>query len=165
MKEDNKAYEKYLRGIALQAEGKTGTEIAELLGYKDAQAWYSSRTYFAGKRLAARAVPRTLNQPEPAAILEGVDCERSAPRPSPGSLPEPTKAENRAQRPVPQPRMKVRRVLAAEGDAARYRFEAGVVQINTSGQKRASLALYPDECRQMMRELAEFLEQIEEVQI
>lgn len=162
MKGDNRAWEKYLRGIALQAEGKTGSEIAELAGYKDAQAWYSSRTYFAGKRLAERAAPKTPNHPEPAAILEGVDCERSKPRPFPGCGPrELPKSASREEKPAPQ--MKVRRVLAAEGEAARYRFEAGVVQINTSGQKRASLALYPNECRQMMRELTEFLEQIEEV--
>lgn len=104
------------------------------------------------------------NHPEPAAILEGVDCERSKPRPFPGCGPrELPKSASREEKPAPQ--MKVRRVLAAEGEAARYRFEAGVVQINTSGQKRASLALYLDECRQMMRELAEFLDQIEEVQI
>ena len=58
------------------------------------------------------------------------------------------------------PRMNIRRIAAAEGEVVRYRVEDGVVQLNALGQKRAALALYPDECRVMMRELAAFLEEV-----
>lgn len=73
-------YERYLKGIDLQKEGKTGDEIAKTLGLKDAQAWYATRCYYSGKRLAERTIPKTKNEPEPAPILDGVDCQRTAPR-------------------------------------------------------------------------------------
>ena len=84
----SKSYERYLQGMALQEGGASAAEIAQAIGLKDAAAWYSTRAYHGGRKLAQRAVPRTENAPEPAAILEGINCERTAPRAMP--LPGPS---------------------------------------------------------------------------
>lgn len=88
-KNQETAYERYLRGVELQKAGKTGDDIAKALGLKDAQAWYTTRHYYSSKKLAERTAPTAPNDPEPAAILEGVDCQRTAPRPSPMRSAEP----------------------------------------------------------------------------
>lgn len=49
MKKEGKAYARYLRGMELQTAGKTGAEIAELAGYRDASAWFSAKFYYARK--------------------------------------------------------------------------------------------------------------------
>lgn len=77
----SESYKLYLRGLALQKDGKAGKEIAEQLGMRDAQAWYSMRAYHSGKQLSQRAVGKADNTPKAAAILEGLDCERSNARP------------------------------------------------------------------------------------
>lgn len=79
----SKSYERYLQGMALQEKGDTAEEIAQAIGLKNAAAWYSTRAYHGGRKLAQRAIPKTENTPEPAAILEGINCERTAPRPRP----------------------------------------------------------------------------------
>ena len=84
----SKSYERYLQGMALQEGGASAAEIAQAIGLKDAAAWYSTRAYHGGRKLAQRAIPKTENTPEPAAILEGINCERTAPRAMP--LPGPS---------------------------------------------------------------------------
>lgn len=79
-KNQETAYERYLRGVELQKEGKTGDDIAKALGLKDARAWYTTRHYYSSKKLAERTAPTAPNDPEPAAILEGIDCQRDTPR-------------------------------------------------------------------------------------
>lgn len=79
-KNQETAYERYLRGVELQKAGKTGDDIAKALGLKDAQAWYTTRHYYSSKKLAERTAPTAPNDPEPAAILEGIDCQRDTPR-------------------------------------------------------------------------------------
>ena len=79
-KNQETAYERYLRGVELQKAGKTGDDIAKALGLKDAQAWYTTRHYYSSKKLAERTTPTAPNDPEPAAILEGIDCQRDTPR-------------------------------------------------------------------------------------
>lgn len=69
--------------MALQEKGDTAEEIAQAIGLKNAAAWYSTRAYHGGRKLAQRAIPKTENTPEPAAILEGINCERTAPRAMP----------------------------------------------------------------------------------
>lgn len=61
----SKSYERYLQGMALQQKGNTAEEIAQAIGLKNAAAWYSTRAYHGGRKLAQRAIPKTENTPEP----------------------------------------------------------------------------------------------------
>lgn len=184
MDDKTKGQEKYLQGLELAKKGLTPDEIAKELGLFNARAWSTMKAYHGRKGLAELATPKTANDPEPAAILEGVDCQRAAPRPLPmqnaGFLPalkgekleelkvshahkQPEKPEEVRYWPVTpesKPRMAVRRVLAADGELVRYRVEGDLLQINSKGQKRAALEIDLSEARRMMEELNDFLEQV-----
>lgn len=58
---------KYQLGLELEAEGLTNAQIAQKLGYKDAQAWANSKYYYAKKQAAfnARAVGKPSEHPAP----------------------------------------------------------------------------------------------------
>lgn len=83
MDDKTKGQEKYLQGLELAQKGLTPDEIAKELGLFNARAWSTMKAYHGRKGLAELAAPTTANNPEPAAILEGVDCQRSEPRPLP----------------------------------------------------------------------------------
>ena len=83
MDDKTKGQEKYLLGLELAQKGLTPDEIAKELGLFNARAWSTMKAYHGRKGLAELAAPTTANDPEPAAILEGVDCQRSEPRPLP----------------------------------------------------------------------------------
>ena len=83
MDDKTKGQEKYLQGLELAKKGLTPDEIAKELGLFNARAWSTMKAYHGRKGLAELAAPKTANDPEPAAILEGVDCQRSEPRPLP----------------------------------------------------------------------------------
>ena len=80
MDDKTKGQEKYLMGLELAQKGLTPDEIAKELGLFNARAWSTMKAYHGRKGLAELAAPTTANDPEPAAILEGVDCQRSEPR-------------------------------------------------------------------------------------
>lgn len=80
MDDKTKGQEKYLQGLELAKKGLTPDEIAKELGLFNARAWSTMKAYHGRKGLAELAAPTTANDPEPAAILEGVDCQRSEPR-------------------------------------------------------------------------------------
>lgn len=83
MDDKTKGREKYLLGLELAKKGLTPDEIAKELGLFNARAWSTMKAYHGRKGLAELAAPTTANDPEPAPILEGVDCQRAAPRPQP----------------------------------------------------------------------------------
>jgi len=83
MDDKTKGQEKYLQGLELAKKGLTPDEIAKELGLFNARAWSTMKAYHGRKGLAELAAPTTANDPEPAPILEGVDCQRAAPRPQP----------------------------------------------------------------------------------
>jgi hypothetical protein len=161
----NPSYERYRRGMALQLAGVPAKDIALKLGLKNAQAWHSTRAYHKGKELAERALDMPEDRPEPAGILADIDCERKAPRdravPSILSVPAENHQDWSLDVPVTKPRINIKQTFSAQGEAVRYRVADGLVWIGRGGQKRASLTLSPDECRVMIRELEEFLEQVE----
>lgn len=186
MEDMTKGRAKFLAGMELLAQGASTEDVVKALGLRDAGAWYSMRSYHGNKRLAERAKAEAEagdgEKPEPAAILADIDCERSAPRaaaqraetpPLRAALDEELARMSSSHTQgsglsgtasVPgletPPRIAIKRVISAQGAAARYRVEDGMVKINALGQKRASLALRPDECRVMMRELTVFLEEV-----
>lgn len=82
MDDKTKGQEKYLQGLELAQKGLTPDEIAKELGLFNARAWSTMKAYHGRKGLAELAAPTTANDPEPAVILEGIDCERSEPRTS-----------------------------------------------------------------------------------
>ena len=86
MDDKTKGQEKYLLGLELAQKGLTPDEIAKELGLFNARAWSTMKAYHGRKGLAELAAPTTANDPEPAAILEGVDCQRSEPRPPSGGV-------------------------------------------------------------------------------
>lgn len=183
MDDKTKGQEKYLQGLELAQKGLTPDEIAKELGLFNARAWSTMKAYHGRKGLAELAAPTTANDPGPAAILEGVDCQRAAPRPLPmrnaecGMLNAETAHRETLDRDLakagarviekhlhsadkPKPRMAVRRVLAADGELVRYRVEGDLLQINAKGQKRAALEMGVNDARRMMEELNDFLEQV-----
>ncbi|NBK24725.1 MAG: hypothetical protein EOM68_22200 [Spirochaetia bacterium] len=77
---NTQSYDRYHKGMELQNQGYTPDEIAKELGMRDGKSWIYTRARYSGTRLAERTIPKTKNEPEPAPILDGVDCQRTAPR-------------------------------------------------------------------------------------
>lgn len=71
---------KYQLGLELEAEGLTNAQIAQKLGYKDAQAWASSKYYYAKKQAAfnARAAGEPAEHPAPIADAPAAVKEKPA---------------------------------------------------------------------------------------
>lgn len=69
---------RYQMGIALEKDGLSAAEIAKRCGYKDAQAWHSSKHYYRRRdeALQQMATPKTANDSKPAPILEGLRIAR-----------------------------------------------------------------------------------------
>lgn len=77
---------KYKKGLELEAEGFSGAEIAEKLGYHNTQAWYDAKNYYSKKQAAfnARAKGEAAQMPEPLPREEKPElpAEEEAPRPA-----------------------------------------------------------------------------------
>lgn len=70
--------EKYQKGVEMKRTGSSGAEIAAALGFANKQGWYDLKYRFESNALTERAAAQSVDNPEPAAILEGLSCAKTA---------------------------------------------------------------------------------------
>ena len=70
------AAEKYQKGVEMERKGSSGAQIAAALGYASRQEWYDMKYRFKNNALTQRAAAQSVDNPEPAAILEGLSCAK-----------------------------------------------------------------------------------------
>lgn len=155
---------RYQVGLSLEEEGYSAAEIARRCGYKDAQAWQSSKHYYRKREQALneRARAKADELPQPAPILEGLNLARRAVKaadPTP-TTPKAAKAVKPAEKPPSA--LKIQMQLQASGVAADYKLEGGKIWIRKRGRQKAAYTPFTAlEASHLIVELGELLKRME----
>ncbi|MDD3109633.1 MAG: hypothetical protein PHH32_03205 [Eubacteriales bacterium] len=105
----------YEKGLALEKSGKAGQEVAEALGLRSRQDWYSLKSQMKGKALTARAAAQCPPEELPEdPMVAGIMARKEKPQEAP-----PAKAAARTSA------LKIKSLIQAQGVATDYRIENG----------------------------------------
>lgn len=166
-------HEKYLKGMEMERAGSGSAEIAAALGFKDKRGWYNTKAYFKNKALTERAAVQAPDNPEPAAILEGVKVEH---------VPVPQKAPLHATRTLegqdvitaaadartfsindlPPKRLRIQREASAAGALMNYRFADGKLSFRPRAGKANAVVMDISQVTEMIAEIVELLREVKE---
>ena len=153
---------RYQKGLELEKEGLSGTQIAEKLGYNNVQAWYDAKQYY-GKKQAefnARAA-ETSAKTMPTKEVDPVITETPKPTPKLQQKQQfaPAAVAVDTDKVVLQgsPKLKMEIQITAEGKALRYRLNNTHLIINKHNARHNNLVLSIEEVLTMLEELKELL--------
>ena len=152
---------RYQKGLELEKEGLSGTQIAEKLGYNNVQAWYDAKQYYGKKQeafnaRAAETASKTVTKPEANPVIT------ETPEPTPKLqqkqqfAPAAVAKEAAPAEPV-KPKLKMEIQITAEGHALRYRLNNTQLIINRHNNRHNNLVLSIGEALAMLEEIKELL--------
>ena len=176
-------HEKYLKGMEMERAGSGSEEIAAALGFKDKRGWYNTKAYFKNKALTERAAMQPSEQPEPAAILEGLSCVDKVHGPvkpatnlaqsikadmhqamgivnvSQAEQAKELKTEPVQEKPAAEAsrELLIKRELTAQGEKLQYRCFDGKIAIKQLGVHGRAITLTRNDVVVMMMELHELI--------
>lgn len=143
---------KYQKGLDLEAEGLSGSQVASRLGYRDSQAWYAAKSYYGKKQeaFAARAagVPATMPDPLPKENSILPEEGRNAQERRPGLTQQPQSS----QVPVPDGLL-IQTRIEATGKTYEYTYHAGELRVCRRGEAGETLLVLPEHWEQLKAEI------------